>query len=386
MIRHPSTNSTFISQRRESSVGGREDRAYSTNPTTDVVIPSVLLSALTSGPYNTHPNQLQDEEPENPKNEFNVHEVAQQLHQETSRILARSTSVSIAELARNTTTTSTRRLRKTSLDPNFGSNLDGREFSPRQTDPGRHDLSTVTEGEVLANHKRTTTNDYFGDYTIGAQGPRLNQRTSSDVSVARKARMDEPSPTHPSPLQSSNRNPSHDTNDIRISTQRPRRSTAGGSRKESIVQRSASIVLNTVDDVKQAIRRSSIYDVYEKAKQRSAELQRSRWAMLLFEYTFYLILVAFVYFVLVGLPLWKGAVYWLYWVFKHKFAVAGTWYVTSLSRISSLLTYAGPLLSVSLSCTPGHHFLFSSRRTRPCLLMLKTLIPTERLASTIQHL
>ncbi|KAI4737331.1 hypothetical protein E4T50_12201 [Aureobasidium sp. EXF-12298] len=91
-------------------------------------------------------------------------------------------------------------------------------------------------------------------------------------------------------------------NDIRISTQRPRRSTAGGSRKESIVQRSASVVLNTVQDVKQAIRRSSIYDAYEKAKLRGVELQRSKWAMRLFEYTFYLILVAFVYFVLIGVP------------------------------------------------------------------------------------
>ncbi|KAI4755137.1 hypothetical protein E4T52_12876 [Aureobasidium sp. EXF-3400] len=86
---------------------------------------------------------------------------------------------------------------------------------------------------------------------------------------------------------------------------------AGGSRKESIVQRSASIVLDTVQDVKQAIRRSSIYDVYEKAKTRGIELQRSKWAMRLFEYAFYLLLVAFVYFVLIGVPLWKGAVYWL---------------------------------------------------------------------------
>ena len=49
--------------------------------------------------------------------------------------------------------------------------------------------------------------------------------------------------------------------------------------------------------------------------------------MKLFEYIFYLILVAFVYFVLIGVPLWKGAVWWLYWVFEHKFAIAGTWYV-----------------------------------------------------------
>jgi len=31
-----------------------------------------------------------------------------------------------------------------------------------------------------------------------------------------------------------------------------------------------------------------------------------------FEYFVYLLLVCFVYFVLVGVPLWKGAVWWLW--------------------------------------------------------------------------
>ncbi|KAI4843774.1 hypothetical protein E4T44_06565 [Aureobasidium sp. EXF-8845] len=70
--------------------------------------------------------------------------------------------------------------------------------------------------------------------------------------------------------------------------------------------------------------------------------------MLLFEYTFYLILVAFVYFVLIGLPLWKGAVYWLYWVFKHKFAVAGTCSITKLE-----------LSDASRSVTIGIAFLYA---------------------------
>lgn len=335
-MRRPSSTPTFASQRIGSSDGLKEDRVNSINPTTDVVIPSVLLNALTSGPYNTHPNQFQEEKTQEEKtqekhDEFDVREVAQQLHQETSRVLARSASISVAELARNTALASGHELRKTSLEQNFGSSLEDRRLSPRQTDIGRHNLSPVTEGKILASEKPTLTNDYFGDYTIGAQGPRLYRRTSSGVSASRKVRLDEPSPTHPSPLRSSGRNPSNDVNVTRVSTQRSRQSAAGDSRKESIVQRSASIVLNTVADVKQAIRRSSIYDVYEKAKMRGIELQRSKWAMRLFEYTFYLILVAFVYFVLVGVPLWKGAVYWLYWVFKHKFAVAGTWYVVGLS-------------------------------------------------------
>ena len=321
MVRRPSSTPTFASQRIGSSDGARQDRVNSTNPTTDVIIPSVLLNALTSGPYNTHPNQFQGEKAHGTNDGFDAREVAQQLHQETSRILARSASVSNAELARNTAFASGHELRKTSLDPNFGSSLEHRGLGPRQTDIGRYTLSTVTEGKVLASEKPTTTNDYFGDYTIGAQGPRLYRRTSSGVSASRKVQLDEPSPTHPSPLRSSSRNPSNDVNITRVSTPRSRRSTADGIRKESIVQRSASIVLNTVADVKQAIRRSSIYDVYEKAKKRGIELQRSKWAMQLFEYTFYLILVAFVYFVLIGLPLWKGAVYWLYWVLDRKSVV-----------------------------------------------------------------
>lgn len=50
-------------------------------------------------------------------------------------------------------------------------------------------------------------------------------------------------------------------------------------------------------------RRGSLWDVYERAKVRGVELQRERWVQIAFEYTFYLALVAFVYLVLVGMPL-----------------------------------------------------------------------------------
>lgn len=71
----------------------------------------------------------------------------------------------------------------------------------------------------------------------------------------------------------------------------------------------------------QAVLKRSPYEVYDKAKTRSAELHRKRWAQLLFEYTFYIFLLAFTYFVFVGIPLWKGAVWWLYGAVQHKFAV-----------------------------------------------------------------
>lgn len=332
MSRNLSTTSTLPARERESSIVQRANRAPSAISTqqqpdaTDVVIPSNLLAAITSGPYSSNPNQFENKDASDTSNDFDVRQIAQQLQGETSRILARSTSVSIAGINRNNVRQDLPEFRKTSLEPNFDSSLRNR-LNRQQSDPGRHGLSTVVEGKVITNEKRAPTNDYFGDFAFGTQGPRIPQRTSSDQSVSRKARIDEPSPTHPNPMRPVDRSLSHDININRISAERPRRSTAAGDRKESIVQQSAAIVLDTVENVKQAIRRSSIYDVYEKAKKRGAELQRSTWAMKLFEYTFYLILVAFVYFVLIGVPLWKGAVWWLYWVFEHKFAIAGTWYV-----------------------------------------------------------
>lgn len=76
-----------------------------------------------------------------------------------------------------------------------------------------------------------------------------------------------------------------------------------------------------------SFRRTSIWAVYESAKTRGKHLQRKRWAQLLWEYSVYAILLSFIYFVLVGLPLWKGAVYWLYWLIAHDAVVPGVFSV-----------------------------------------------------------
>ncbi|KAJ6140722.1 hypothetical protein N7497_011615 [Penicillium chrysogenum] len=68
---------------------------------------------------------------------------------------------------------------------------------------------------------------------------------------------------------------------------------------------------------------SHLQEVYEKAKLRGVAIQRKHWVRLLFEYSIYALLVLFVYFVLVGMPLWKGAVWWLYWVVRTKFVITG---------------------------------------------------------------
>ncbi|KAJ6004051.1 hypothetical protein N7522_005696 [Penicillium canescens] len=68
---------------------------------------------------------------------------------------------------------------------------------------------------------------------------------------------------------------------------------------------------------------NSLQEVYEKAKLRGVAIQRRHWVRLLFEWSIYVLLVLFVYFVLVGMPLWKGAVWWLYWVVQNKFVIQG---------------------------------------------------------------
>ena len=69
------------------------------------------------------------------------------------------------------------------------------------------------------------------------------------------------------------------------------------------------------------VRKTSIYQAYEKAKVRGIELRRRRWVQVLFESTFYLVLLCFIYFLLIGVPLWRGACAWLYYAIKVKFSV-----------------------------------------------------------------
>ncbi|KAJ5689046.1 hypothetical protein N7462_003438 [Penicillium macrosclerotiorum] len=75
-------------------------------------------------------------------------------------------------------------------------------------------------------------------------------------------------------------------------------------------------------------RQSSIHDTYEKAKARSVALHRKYWVRLAFEYGLYILLILFVYFVLIGVPLWNGAVWWLYWVVRNKFVIQGGYAIT----------------------------------------------------------
>lgn len=112
----------------------------------------------------------------------------------------------------------------------------------------------------------------------------------------------------------------------------PRPSVSPSIMRNRRMSRVASIlphsIRNTARRFSTAVRRSSIADVYERAKIRGAQLQRTRPFQLLFEYTFYFLLLAFIYFVLIGMPLWRGAVWWLYWVVETKFGVSAGFAIT----------------------------------------------------------
>ncbi|KAL8956544.1 MAG: hypothetical protein Q9193_005961 [Seirophora villosa] len=72
------------------------------------------------------------------------------------------------------------------------------------------------------------------------------------------------------------------------------------------------------------LRRSNFRDMYEKAKTKQARLRRSDRAQLIFKWTFYVILAATVYLLLIGMPLWPGGVWYMYILFKkHLVLKAG---------------------------------------------------------------
>jgi hypothetical protein len=101
-----------------------------------------------------------------------------------------------------------------------------------------------------------------------------------------------------------------------------RRMTASSTGTNSI-RRASVVVADAVTKVLSKIRRSSLASLNEKAKIRQEQLKRSPWVQLLFEYSMYVLLIASVYFVLVGLPLWRGVVWYMYVLIATKFIIVG---------------------------------------------------------------
>lgn len=93
----------------------------------------------------------------------------------------------------------------------------------------------------------------------------------------------------------------------------------------NVVRRASVAVENTVEKVKEtvtgALRLSSLQELYEKAKIRQAQLQRTTTVQIGFEYTFYILMLATIYFVFIGYPLWNGFVLTVYYLFDKTLVI-----------------------------------------------------------------
>jgi hypothetical protein len=72
-------------------------------------------------------------------------------------------------------------------------------------------------------------------------------------------------------------------------------------------------------------RMSSLPSLYNVANLVNIKHQRRVWIENLIKYGIYTLFVAFIYLVLIGAPLWKGGVFWLFWLMKNKFVFQGGW-------------------------------------------------------------
>ncbi|KAI9147567.1 hypothetical protein HJFPF1_12593 [Paramyrothecium foliicola] len=132
--------------------------------------------------------------------------------------------------------------------------------------------------------------------------------------------------------------------------------------------------------VSDAIRRSSIFYVYEKAKVRGVELQRKRWVQIVFEYSIYLLLVLFCYFFLIGLPLWRGAVLSLYLLELKTFGMTAGLVIT----LGMAAVYAfTPLFILFEKDPPPAEPRFSSTTNTHTISNTALLIPCYKSANII---
>ena len=181
-----------------------------------------------------------------------------------------------------------------------------------------HPLRRTTIGDVFQFDHAHELNSTYVFQRLGDQHPNSNALDSSRE-----------------PLIFLDRNTPHRVasahRDTKFSTEKQERNQSQTSQisAANIIRRASVVVQNAVETVKDtvtgALRRGSLEELYEKAKIRQLQLMRSTVVQYGFQYTFYLVMLAFIYFVFVGFPLWNGFVITIYNVFDMKLVVpAGT--------------------------------------------------------------
>ncbi|KAL8846557.1 MAG: hypothetical protein Q9221_008364 [Calogaya cf. arnoldii] len=142
--------------------------------------------------------------------------------------------------------------------------------------------------------------------------------------------------------------PSHESYDIE-SRDEPKRSSKRNSTAIPKSWRFLGIDEHGVGDAVDGVK-SNVRQMYEKAKVKQLQIKRSKTAEIMFRYTFYLLLIAIVYLVLVGLPLWRGAVWYMYILFQNymvlKAGLAITFGIAFLYAFAPLLINFEPTASI----------------------------------------
>ncbi|KAL4894571.1 glycosyltransferase like family 2-domain-containing protein [Aspergillus ambiguus] len=118
-------------------------------------------------------------------------------------------------------------------------------------------------------------------------------------------------------------------------------------------------------------RSSSLKSLYDRAKLVNIKHQRRFWLRIVIEYGSYAFLILVVYFILIGLPLWKGAVYWLYWIMQHKLIFQGGWAIF----ISLLVWFSYSPLLVQFEDDPPGPDYYQVRHIAPATPRAALVIP-----------
>ena len=198
-----------------------------------------------------------------------------------------------------------------------------REASHRTPSPLLIDTGWSRPGDALPAGQLTRTTR-FTEATSPSRElfetePQLPQRpsgTSSPTPRIGRISIHKPPETHDN-LRHVSFTPGRDS----ITVRRP---TVGSqTHRASILRKASTAIGNTLSEAISRTRQTSIRNTYENAKLRQKRLQRSKPFQILFQYAIYLLLLTFVYFVLVGRPLWGGTVWYIYVLFEYHLAFVG---------------------------------------------------------------
>lgn len=191
--------------------------------------------------------------------------------------------------------------------------LSPRVLTPRSGSP----VSFMADLEKQQHHRRNqSSGNPFADYADsrpssfgGSQNPFLSRNNSTTSFYDEKSGSSTPEP------------------EKAYTGGRPRKGTLEAV-VDAVVPNALARKLTNSGRDSNLTRKSSMRAKLERAQVRGKEMQRNKGAMLAFEYGIYLLLICFIYFVLIGIPLWNGAVWWLYWVIANKFVIAGGFSIT----------------------------------------------------------